>query len=147
MELHTSSRSLLELISEKNAILRQQAEEKWQHYGDIDISPAEWNFLMFVEETPQTVAELARSAGISRQAAHKFFKNLEAKDIVEIPEQKSELRHVMLTSLGKDCYQQYHSLQQRLEDSVRQVVGEENVAELKRILTKQWLSDTEKQAQ
>lgn len=147
MNTYNNNRNLMDLLAEKNDLLSQQAEESWQAKGEVSISPAEWNFLLQVQQKKATAAQLARRCGISRQAAHKFYTNLKSKGLVSIEQSSPRQRLIVLTSLGEKCLTQYIDMQQELENSIMHAVGKDNVALLKRILTKEWLSSEEKQAQ
>lgn len=146
MSTQKKTQSLLDLITEKNTMLNQYAEEHWQDISDVDISPSEWNFLaQLYGKEKKTIASVARSSGISRQAAHKFYKNLKEKELLETESRNPRERYLTLTPLGTDCYQQYLSLERQMEQEIAATVGEDNFKLLKNILGKDWLRDLEEQ--
>ena len=146
MNTQKKTQSLLDLITEKNSLLNQYAEEHWQNISDVDVSPSEWNFLsQLYGKEKKTIASAARSSGISRQAAHKFYKNLKEKELLETESRNPRERYLTLTPLGIDCYEQYLSLERRMEQEIAATIGEDSFRLLKNILNKEWLSDLEQQ--
>jgi DNA-binding MarR family transcriptional regulator len=87
-----------------------------------------------------TIAYVSKNVDISRQATHKFIKNLEAKGIVEISsvEYNKKDKCIRLTKLGEECYEKSQSLKVNLEKEIADKIGSEQLTLLKDLLKLDW---------
>lgn len=132
---------LIDAISERHIQLRRITEKLWNDNSSIYISNSEWFILSRIYEKKQpTISSVTKRVDISRQATHKFMKQLEAKGLVEIKnvENNKKEKYIQLTSLGEECYQKNEALKAGLEQKISTVIGEEQVQLLKKILDLDW---------
>src|SRR4051812_41846163 len=93
---------LFDLISERHGTIRKMLEEKWNETSDISISNSEWYIMSKVNNNQPTISMIAKDVQISRQAVHKFTKNLESKRLVDIlPGNNNRDKCIQLTELGQ----------------------------------------------
>ncbi len=69
---------LIDLISERHVLLRRICEKSWNDSSDIHISNSEWYIMARIYNKKPTLSYVTKHVDISRQATHKFVKNLEA---------------------------------------------------------------------
>ncbi|WP_163971089.1 MarR family winged helix-turn-helix transcriptional regulator [Oceanobacillus halotolerans] len=132
---------LIDLISERHLQLRKRSEEMWNNHSDIYLSNSEWFILTRIYQKEQTtISYVTKHVDISRQATHKFIKQLQQKGLVEIekhPTNKKE-KSITLTPLGKECYEKNESLKAQLAIQIADKIGVEQVTSFKRILKENW---------
>lgn len=90
-----------------------------------------------------TIAYVTRNVEISRQAVHKFIKNLSAKKLVEVNDVENNKKEkcIQLTELGETCYEQYATLKVQIEDKIAAKIGIDQVKMLKNLLKSDWGMD------
>lgn len=132
---------LIDLISEKNSLLRKRGTQLWNATGPVRISTAEWHMLSHMHGESPTIAEVARRVELSRQAAHKSLSSLQHKGLVEISAHPHDRRGKVaaLTPLGNACYAQYMQLKKQMEQEIAVRLGADSVACLRRLLEEDWL--------
>jgi DNA-binding MarR family transcriptional regulator len=128
------------MLSERHLQLRKISEELWNENSDINLSNSEWHIMARIYKKQTTIASVSRNADISRQATHKFIKNLEAKELVEISDAKHNKKDkcIRLTELGDACYEKNEALKAELEKKVAEGIGHEQLQQLKKILKEDW---------
>ncbi|WP_409228629.1 MarR family winged helix-turn-helix transcriptional regulator [Gudongella sp. SC589] len=131
---------LIDLISERHLQLRSIAEGEWNEESDIHISNSEWFIMARIYKKNPSVSQVTRRVDISRQAVHKFAKGLQAKGLVEITDSRHNKRDkcLMLTQLGKECYEKNLLLKKDLEMKIAEEIGLDTLNTLKRILVSNW---------
>ncbi|MET3574531.1 MarR family winged helix-turn-helix transcriptional regulator [Bhargavaea ullalensis] len=136
---------LIDLLGERYAQLRRAAEERWEERSDMEISSSEWFIIGRIGQQQPTITEVARQAGITRQAAHKLIKKLLEKELVEVSadEGNKKAKRVRLTGFGMACLEQNERLKAELERELEEVLGTGRLEELKVILAKDWGMDKE----
>ena len=77
MDYELQSLDLIDLISERHIQLRSITEKLWNDNSDIPISNSEWFILARIYKKQPTISYVSKHVDISRQATHKFIKNLE----------------------------------------------------------------------
>ena len=141
MESFCLEENLVDLLGEKNMLLRQRCEQLWNTRGKIKLSSSERFLLMRIYGRQTTVAELAKGVDITRQAIHKCIKSLRAKGLLEMETRENNRRdkYVYMTALGEQCYRENMSMKQEVEETIAAAIGAENVERLRQLLQKPWL--------
>lgn len=131
---------LIDLISERHLQLRSISEKMWNDNSDINISNSEWYIMARIYKKNPTTSYVARHVDISRQAVHKFVKNLESKGLIEITNSKDNNKDkcLHLTPLGEECYEKNLSLKAELEDKIADKIGAKHFKALEEILKSDW---------
>ncbi|MDF2672477.1 MAG: MarR family transcriptional regulator [Clostridiales bacterium] len=134
------SLDLIDLISERHILLRAITEKAWNDSSDIYISNSEWYIMARIYKKHPTISYVTKHVDISRQAIHKFVKNLEAKELIQIT--NSETNHkdkcLQLTALGEECYEKNISLKAVLEQKIADKIGVEQLRMLNDVLKSDW---------
>lgn len=132
---------LIDLISERHQQLCKLAESLWNERSDIYLSNSEWFILSRIyQKGKTTISHVTKRVDISRQATHKFIRNLENKGLVIIKqlENNKKEKSIELTNLGKECYEKNEALKALLESQILKQLGAEKVQQLKEILKSDW---------
>ncbi|MCG7337604.1 winged helix DNA-binding protein [Sporosarcina sp. ACRSM] len=131
---------LIDLLSERHSLLRKISEQAWNNQSDIYISNSEWYIMARIYKKRPTISYVNKNVEISRQAIHKFIKQLEAKGLIEIHnvENNKKEKCVQLTALGEACYEKNEALKAQLEQKVAEKIGAEQVKLLKDLLALEW---------
>ncbi|RPF50093.1 MarR family winged helix-turn-helix transcriptional regulator [Aquisalibacillus elongatus] len=132
---------LIDLVSERHQQLRKVSGELWNKNSDLYISNSEWFILTRIFQEGQTTSSyITKSVDISRQGTHKFLKQLESKGLVRISKMKENKRERLLelTSLGEECVEKNQLLKRQIEQEISEAIGEEQIIQLKKILTSEW---------
>lgn len=136
---------LIDLISERHAMLRKMCEKMWNDSNSVPISSSEWQIMARIYKKSPTVAYIAKQAGISRQAAHKFIKKMENKDLIEfVQSNNNKDKCVQLTEFGTTCFEKNMVNKTWLERRIADKIGPEPYLQLKTLLKADWgLEDTD----
>jgi DNA-binding MarR family transcriptional regulator len=131
---------LIDVLSERHLQLRKITEKLWNDTSDMYLSNSEWFIMARIYKKQPTIAYVTKHVDISRQATHKFIKNLESKGLVEINNVKNNKKDkcIHLTKLGEECYERNELLKANLEKSIADKIGEEQLQLLKGILKSDW---------
>ncbi|ALC90920.1 MarR family transcriptional regulator [Bacillus sp. FJAT-18017] len=131
---------LIDLLSERHGLVREIAEKSWNDNSEIYISNSEWYIMSRIYKKHPTISYVSKNVSISRQATHKFIKNLEAKGLVEIHnvENNKKEKSIKLTGLGNECYEKNEALKASLEKKIALRIGEDKLESLKEILKADW---------
>jgi DNA-binding MarR family transcriptional regulator len=131
---------LIDLLSERHGQLRGIAEKLWNETSDIAISNSEWYIMSRIYKRQTTIANVSKNVDITRQATHKFIKNLKAKGLVNVMdgENNKKEKRIELTPLGEECYEKNEELKATIEKQILEKIGEEQVELLKNVLKKDW---------
>lgn len=131
---------LIDLINEHHILLHKISEKSWNDSSDIYISDSEWFIMSKIYKKHPTISYVTKHVDITRQATHKFIKNLEAKGLIEVTDSKinNKDKCVRLTTLGEKCYENNASLKLALEQRIAEKIGVEQVKVLKDILKLDW---------
>lgn len=140
--VHTDLQSLdlIDLLSERNVLLRKITEKIWNDSSDLSISNSEWYIMARIYKQQPTISYVTKHADISRQATHKFIKRLEAKGLVEINnvEHNKKDKCIKLTVLGEQCFEKIAALKLTLEQKIADQIGNEQLEALKNLLKINW---------
>ncbi len=133
--------ALIDLVSEKHAKLRKEAENRWRAHYDIDFSHTEWFLLSKAQQESLSISKAAHILGISRQAMQKCARNLESRGYITLVfiEGNKRDKYVTLTEEGRVLCQKNNRLKSEIEDEIIEILGNEAVATLKKLLTTEWL--------
>jgi DNA-binding MarR family transcriptional regulator len=131
---------LIDLISERHLLLRSISEKLWNDRSDIHISNSEWFIMARIYKKQPTISYVSKQVDISRQATHKFVKNLESKGLIEINNltNNNKDKCIKLTEFGEECYEKNLSIKAELESAIADKVGAAQLAILKEILKAEW---------
>lgn len=131
---------VIDLLSERHVQIRRLIEKRWNEENEIYISNTEWFILSKIYKKQPTIAYVNKHVDISRQATHKFIKNLEQKGVVKISSHENNKKEkcVQLTPFGEKCYQQNLALKEELEKKIIDKIGLEKFEMLKEILNSDW---------
>ncbi|RFB17206.1 MarR family transcriptional regulator [Bacillus sp. HNG] len=131
---------LIDLISERHGQLRGIAEKLWNETSDIAISNSEWYIMSRIYKKQPTIAYVSKNVDISRQATHKFIKNMKAKGLVNVMdvEHNRKEKSIELTPFGEECYEKNEALKSKIEKQLAEKIGDEQVELLKNVLKMDW---------
>ena len=131
---------LIDLLSERHSLVRRIAEKDWNNQSEIYISNSEWYIMARIYKKQPTISYVTKNVEISRQAIHKFIKNLSEKGLVEIKnvENNKKEKCIRLTALGEECYEKNEALKAQLENKIAEKIGMEQVTILKDLLKLDW---------
>ncbi|WP_449538125.1 MarR family winged helix-turn-helix transcriptional regulator [Ferdinandcohnia sp. Marseille-Q9671] len=131
---------LLDLISERHSQLREIAEVLWNEQSDITISNSEWYIMSRIYKKQPTIAYVSKNVDFTRQATHKFIKNLRQKGLVNVMnvQHNKKEKCIELTPLGVECYEKNEALKATLEKKIAEKIGEKELLFLKDILKSDW---------
>ncbi|MBP2240970.1 DNA-binding MarR family transcriptional regulator [Cytobacillus eiseniae] len=131
---------LIDLLSERHSLVRRISEKAWNDQSDIYISNSEWYIMARIYKKRPTISYITKNVEISRQAIHKFIKNLAAKGLVEINnvENNKKEKCIQLTALGEESYEKNEALKAQLESKIADKIGVKQVAILKDLLKLDW---------
>jgi DNA-binding MarR family transcriptional regulator len=134
---------MVDLLSERHTLLRKISEKAWNNQSDIYISNSEWYIMARIYKKQPTISYINKNVEISRQAIHKFIKNLAEKGLVEVNnvENNKKEKWIQLTALGEECYEKNQKLKAGLERKITEKIGAEQVRLLKEILKMDWNLD------
>ncbi|UJL46765.1 winged helix-turn-helix transcriptional regulator [Virgibacillus sp. NKC19-16] len=140
MDSELKNLDLIDVLSERHLQLRKITEELWNETSDIYLSNSEWFIMARIYKSKPTIAYVTRHVDISRQATHKFIKNLESKGLVEISNVKNNKKDklIRLTELGEVCYEKNEELKANMEQKIADRIGHEQLRVLKEILKSDW---------
>jgi DNA-binding MarR family transcriptional regulator len=131
---------LIDLLSERHSLVRRITEKAWNDQSEIPISNSEWYIMARIYKKQPTISYVNKNVDISRQAIHKFIKNLSAKGLVEINDVTNNKKEkwVQLTALGEECYEKNKALKAQLETEIAEKIGMDQVTILKNLLKIEW---------
>ena len=129
-----------DIVGERHIQIRSIIEKRWNDTSDIYISNSEWFIISKIYKKQPTISYVSKQVNITRQATHKFIKNLEAKGILKISnlENNKKDKCVQLTVRGERCYQEYIALKVNLEKKIIEKIGDEQFRLLKEIMESDW---------
>lgn len=130
----------IDSVSERHQQLRKLTEQLWNDSSKIYLSNSEWFIMARIYKRNPTIAYVSKNVDISRQATHKFIKQLENKGLLEISdaEHNKKDKCLQLTTLGEACYEKNEALKAGLEEHIAHKIGSENLIVLKDILKMDW---------
>lgn len=133
--------NLIDLLYEKQNMLKKQKEDQWNHNNSIPVTNTEWCILSLVYGKQPTIPEVTQQLGISRQATHKSIKTLDSKGFISIcrVENNKRNKYLNLTSFGEACYLKNQQLKEEIEKEIGQNIGDENITLLKELLKRDWI--------
>lgn len=140
MDSELQGLNLIDLISERHVLLRRICQDSLNNNNDIYISNSEWYIMARIYEKKPTLSYVTKHVDISRQATHKFVKNLESKGLIEITNSTNNNKDkcLQLTPLGEECYEINLSQKAALEQKVAEEIGADKIKILKDILKLDW---------
>lgn len=140
MHVEVKTLDLIDLISERHVLLRTLNDRLWHKSHDLHISNSEWFIMARIYKRQTTISHVAKQVDISRQATHKFIKNLEAKGLVEVSraQHNNKDKCIRLTKFGEECFEHNEAIKAKLEAKITASIGEEQADQLKRLLTMDW---------
>ena len=140
MDTNLQKLDFIDVLSERHVQLRSITEKLWNDTSEIYISNSEWFIMARVYKKQPTISYVTKRVDISRQATHKFIKNLEAKGLVTISslENNKKDKCIQLTKLGEECYEKNEALKANLEKKIADKIGAEKLEILKEILRLDW---------
>ncbi|MBD8016258.1 MULTISPECIES: MarR family winged helix-turn-helix transcriptional regulator [Planococcus] len=132
--------NLIDLISERHITTRRISEKAWNDNSEFHISNSEWYIMARIYKKQPTIAYVTKNVDISRQAIHKFIKNLASKGLVEVRnvENNKKEKCIRLTAFGEECYEKNEALKVQLENKVAEKIGPDQMEILKDILKSDW---------
>lgn len=133
--------NIFDLISSKHILIRKTIENKWNEQSNIQISHSEWLIIeRLYDGGQQTIADVSKIVGITRQGTHKLIKKLEENKLVLTGKMKNNKRnkYVILTEFGMDCYKKNKALKESLEKQIQHAIGAQQLQKLKKVLTDDW---------
>ncbi|MFA1822002.1 MarR family winged helix-turn-helix transcriptional regulator [Virgibacillus oceani] len=132
--------NLIDLLNERHIKLKKITENLWNENSDIKLSNSEWFIMVRIYNKEPTIAYISRNVDISRQATHKFIKQLASKGLVEISDAQDNKKEksIRLTELGETCYEKNEALKADLERKIADNIGDDQLQLLADILKSDW---------
>lgn len=140
MDSNLLNMDFIDLLSERHIQLRSIIEKLWNDTSDVYISNSEWFIMARIYKKQPTISYVTKHVDISRQATHKFIKNLESKGLVEISslENNKKDKCIRLTKLGEECYERNQYIKDKLEKKIIDHIGYDQFQALNDILRLDW---------
>lgn len=131
----------IDLIYKQYKELRDTIETTWNSQHQIQLTSSEWYILNSIQEGAATVPEIMRKVEITKQAAHKFVKNLEDKGLLETELLKAQRvqRRVSMTPLGQEVYMGSRAIRSAVDEKIKQTIGKDNFDKLVSLLEMKWM--------
>lgn len=138
--MQTPALNLIDLISEKHALLRKKVILAWEATGEEAISDTESYFLAIVEREQVSIAQIARIIGISRQGAHKCAKGLIERGYVLLDEDSPHVRNtpLLLTAKGQHFCAETLKIKLAMQAEIEHLLGPTVYASLYESLNLEW---------
>ena len=132
--------NIIDLIYEKQLRLLKFKQDKWNAKNSVPITNTEWSILSLICGKLPTISELAQQLGITRQAAHKTIKALDAKGLFVINPVENNNRNkcIKLTPLGEEYYHENQKIKNEMEKEIGQKIGQDKLNLLKELLKGDW---------
>ncbi|WP_235318354.1 MarR family winged helix-turn-helix transcriptional regulator [Planococcus sp. CAU13] len=120
--------------------MRRISEKAWNDPSEIPISNSEWYIKSKIYKKQPTISCVNRNVEISRQAIHKFIKQLSGKGLEEVSnvEHNKKEKSIRLTALGENCFEKNEALKTQLKNRTAETIGEDHLAALKDLLKQDW---------
>lgn len=143
MKIALSDLDFVDLISERHTLLREQIDTRWNAQSPIRMGNSEWYILSRICDNPVSIAAICATVTISRQAIHKFIRQLEEKGLITVFDLQGskKLKGVKMTAHGQQCYDAYEAIKVALCDEIGAAIGHENVALMTRLLQQSWFGE------
>ncbi|WP_449354575.1 MarR family winged helix-turn-helix transcriptional regulator [Virgibacillus natechei] len=140
MDSELENLDFIDALSERHLQLRKITEKLWNEKSDIYLSNSEWFIMARIYKSTPTIAYVTKHVDISRQATHKFIKNLETKGLVEISNAINNKKDKLLrlTEVGEACYERNEELKANIERNIADKIGGEQLRFLKEVLKSDW---------
>lgn len=131
---------LIDLLNERQRYVQRLTQEAWDNENDMHISRSEWYIIAQVYQKQLPISYVTKNIDISRQAIHKFIKNLSTNGLIEVHkmENNKKERCIALTDFGRECYEAKAAIKTRMEDKIAENLGNGQVEMLKSILRADW---------
>ncbi len=119
------SQYFFDLFNECHLQINNIKERLWNEMSDIYISNSEWFIMRIIYKNTSRMSYVSKQINISRQATHKFIKNLESKGLLKISNLQNNKKDkcVQLTKLGEQCVDQYDVLMSKLDNEIVKKYG------------------------
>lgn len=136
MHSDTNNLFLLDILNQKNNLLRQQFEIEWGKKHSVSLSATEWVLLGKFQQQAFTLAQVSKDFDITRQATHKSIRSLEAKGLIETYacSQNRRVKMGRITPLGKEYYTEGKNLKQTLQNELIKTIQPEGLTHLLQLL-------------
>ena len=131
---------LIDLLSERHVRIRNLCNQLWNKNHNLYISNSEWLIIAIAYKNQPTIAYVTKKMDISRQATHKFIKNMEINGLVEINnvQDNNKYKCARLTKLGETCFEENEIIKATVEKKIIETIGAEKAALLKDLLKLDW---------
>lgn len=143
MKIALNDLDFIDLISERHTLLRERIDALWNVRSEIHMSNSEWYILSRVYDQPVSIADISATVTISRQAIHKFIRQMEEKGLITIfdVQGSKKLKGVKMTPHGQQCYDAYEAIKTGLCDEIGAAVGQDNLALIVRLFQQPWFDE------
>lgn len=138
---------LRQLLAQKYDWIESKLHQAAQDAGYGQLTPALTRLFGYIRKKPISISDLARKMMISRQAVHKLLIEAQTMGYVELlnDPQDKRIKLVKFTDQGLAMSQCCENDLHNIELTLARVLGDEDLADLKRILNKNWdVSDENK---
>lgn len=131
---------MIDLLSKRHFQLRTLSDNMWNETHDVYISHSEWSIMARVYKKKPTISYVTKQVDITRQATHKFIKQLESKGLLTISNSLHSKRDkcLRLTTLGEQCVEENEHIKASLVNQIINEIGAEQVAQLQNLLRIDW---------
>ncbi|WNS43187.1 MarR family transcriptional regulator [Paenibacillus sp. MMS20-IR301] len=138
MKEYIQDLNLIDLLSEKHKVLR----DKVNLLSGEPLNKTETHILAMLElHEMLSISELSRMISISRQGTQKTINNLLAEGYAGTAavEGNNRDKHIVLTEKGAAACRSMLEIKQGIEAEIAAKIGKEQVENLRRLLTADWL--------
>ncbi|WP_166241053.1 MarR family winged helix-turn-helix transcriptional regulator [Paenibacillus turpanensis] len=125
--------NLIDLISDTHMVLRRQVMERT---GE-EVNKTEMHVISILEtHGPQSISEIARIIGISRQGVHKCVQGLLSAELVHMADAAGNNRDkpIELTEKARLLSRHMRSVKEEVEKQIVEKIGAEQAELLRRLL-------------
>lgn len=132
--------NLFDSLQRKHREISQAEEEQWKEKNGIQLTNSEWYILQLINYRKKLLADVCKNSEITRQGTHKLIRKLEDNGLVQtaLLENNHRAKYVELTAKGIYWYEEKKALKHKLEEHVREVLGDETYQKLTQTLAADW---------
>ncbi len=117
--------------------MNEWAESQWKADGWENIRPDHLRLISIVADDSVSNNELARRAGVSKQAMSKMVADLERHGFIDVQPDPNDSRAkiISMSNSGVDFLEYFQTCNKPIEKQFREIIGEEKTEKLREILS------------
>ena len=135
---------LRNLLLYRTEWMEARVVERAKRNGDTYLTPALSRMFGYIGRGPIGVSDLARHLGVSRQSVHKLASEAARYGLIEFVGSRSDGRVKLLRFTDQGRAMSVNAVREfaSIEDELAERIGQRDVDELRRILSKAWSNDS-----